>query len=270
MDRIPFLSVVVLAKNEEESIAACLRSAAFAGEAVVVDSGSVDRTQEIARETGARVVVAPWPGDYSVQRNRGDGVATGEWVFQLDADETVSPELAAEIAAFFASGLDRTCGAARMPRKEIIFGKWVRHGGWYPQHKLRLYRKGGGVWTGRVHEHYAVRGPIHTFAAPIVHDSYRSVHLFVEKFNRYSSIDADSEFAAGKPFRLWKLLFTPLERFFGRYVRHGGYRDGYHGFAVAALIGLNYFLRYLKLWEKRYKAGAGPGAAARGGGGEGR
>lgn len=269
-DRSLPVSVLILARNEEASIGACLRSVAFARDIVVVDSGSADRTREVALELGARVVETEWPGDYGAARNRADSFASCDWVFQVDADERVSPELAGEVAAFFASGLDRQFDAARMPRMEIIFGKWVRHGGWYPQYKLRLYRTGGGAWTGRVHERYDARGPVHTFSAPIVHDSYRSVHLFVEKFNRYSSIDADSEFAAGKPFRLWKLLFTPFERFFGRYVRHGGYRDGFHGFAVAALIGLNYFLRYMKLWEKQYKAGAGPGAAPGGGGGEGR
>ncbi len=267
MDRIPFLSVVILAKDEEQSIAASLRSAAFAGETVVVDSGSSDRTQDIARELGARVVVAPWPGDYSVQRNRADGFAAGDWVFQLDADESVSPELSAEFHAFFESGLDRTCTAARMPRKEIIFGKWVRHGGWYPQHKLRLYRKGSGAWVGRVHERYETGGPVHTFSAPIVHDSYRSVHLFVEKFNRYSSIDAEQDFAAGERFSLLKLFLQPLERFFGRYVRHGGWRDGLHGFVLASLIGLNYFIRHLKLWERRYRA-AGTGGPAQGAGAE--
>lgn len=265
MDRIAGLSVVVLAKDEEASIASCLRSAAFAGERVVVDSGSADRTREVAGEAGARVVDAPWPGDYSVQRNRADAAAAGPWVFQLDADETVSPELAAEIADFFASGRDRTHAAARMPRKEIVFGKWLRHGGWYPQYKLRFYRKGSGVWTGRVHENFATEGPVHTFSAPIVHDSYRSVHVFIEKFNRYSSMDAEQEFAAGRPFRLWKVFLVPLERFLGRYVRHQGFRDGFRGFAVAALIGLNYFLRYLKLWERLYKAGEGMEAGGPGG-----
>lgn len=262
-DRTVPVAVVILAKNEEATIGPCLRSAAFARESVVVDSGSVDRTREIAGDLGARVVETAWPGDYSEARNGAASFASCDWVFQLDADERVSPELAAEIAAFFASGLHRTFAAARMPRKEIIFGKWVRHGGWYPQHKLRLYRKGSGAWAGRVHEHYATDGPIHTFAFPIVHESYTSVHVFLEKFNRYSSIDAEEEFLAGKRFSLAKLFLQPLERFFGRYVAQGGWRDGFHGFALASLIGLNYFLRHLKLWEKRSRAsqGRGPGSA---------
>ena len=253
MEPIPSLSVVVIAKNEEANIGRCLESVAFAGEKVVVDSGSVDRTREIAESAGARVVHAPWPGDYSVQRNRGDEYAQGEWILQIDADETISPELAREFADFFATGKDRLNAAARMPRKEIIFGKWLRHGKFCAT-LLRMYRKGAGAWQGRVHEHYTTDGPIHDFKNYMVHDSYVSIHVFLEKYNRYSSIDAEQDFAAGKPFRWWKLFFKPVERFFGRYVVNGGFKDGFHGFVAAYMISLNYFLRYLKLWEMEYKA----------------
>jgi len=243
------LSVLILARNEEDRIGDCIASARFARDVVVVDSGSTDGTPDIARGLGAKAVEAPWPGNFSTQRNRAEAFAACDWVLQLDADEVVTPELADEIRAFFRSGLHATHPSARMPRKEIVFGKWVRHGGWYPQYKLRMYRKGAGSWTGRVHEKYETHGPVHTFANPIVHDSYRDIPVFVDKFNRYSTIDAEEDFAAGRKFRLHKLFLVPLERFFGRYVRHRGYRDGFHGFALAALIGLNYFLRNLKLWE---------------------
>jgi glycosyltransferase involved in cell wall biosynthesis len=249
----PALSVLILAKNEGDRIRECIASAQFAREVVVVDSGSTDGTRDIARGSGARVMETPWPGDFSMQRNRAEAFAACDWVLQLDADEVVTPELAGEIRAYFRSGLHATLPCARMPRKEIIFGKWVRHGGWYPQYKLRMYRKGAGSWTGRVHERYDSPGPVHTFANPIVHDSYRDIPLFVEKFNRYSTIDAEEDFAAGRKFRLHKLFLVPAERFLGRYVRHRGYRDGFHGFALAALIGLNYFLRHLKLWELHYR-----------------
>jgi len=256
MDRIPFLSAVIITKNEEKNIGKCLESVAFAGEAVVVDSESVDRTREIAQGAGAVVVIEPWPGGYSVMRNQADRHARGEWILQIDADETISLELAREIADFFASGLDRVYAAARMPRKEIVFGKWLRHGK-FTAALLRLYRKDAGAWEGAVHEHFTTDGPVHDFANFIVHDSYESVHVFIEKYNRYSSIDAERAFADGKPFRLYKLFFTPIERFFGRYIVNKGYKDGFHGFVAAALIGMNYFFRYLKLWEKQYKAGAG-------------
>ena len=255
MDRIPSLSVVVLAKNEEALIGRCLESVLFAGERIVLDSGSVDRTREIAGVAGARVVDVSWPGDFAVQRNRADEYIQGEWVLQIDADEMVSRELAEEISGFFASGLHRSNVAAQTPIKEIIFGKWLRHGG-FSIKPIRMYRKSAGEWQGRLHEHYVTKGPVHVFTNHIVHDSYISVHVFVEKCNRYSSIDAEQIFAEGKPFRLYKLFFTPLERFFGRFILHAGFRDGFHGFVAAAMIGLNYVLRFLKLWEK-HKAAAG-------------
>lgn len=249
MNETPPLSVLILAKNEGDRIRECIESARFAREVVVVDSGSTDGTRDIARGSGARVADAPWPGNFSMQRNRAEAFAACEWILQLDADEVVTPGLADELRGFFRSGLPATHPCGRMPRKEIIFGKWIRHGGWYPQYKLRLYRKGAGSWTGRVHEKYETAVPVHTFSNPIVHDSYRDIAVFVDKFNRYSTIDAEEDFAAGRKFRLHRLFLVPLERFFGRYVRHRGYRDGFHGFALAALIGMNYFLRNLKLWE---------------------
>jgi len=244
------VSVLVLAKNEEESIVRCISSARFCREIIVVDSGSVDRTREVARKHGATVIETVWPGDYSVQRNRADSFAKSGWVFHLDADEWVDPGLAEEITLFFHSRMHEKYGAARIPRKEIIFGKWIRHGGWYPQYKLRLYRKESGSWKGRVHERFEAMGEVATFSSPIVHDSYKTIHLFLEKFNRYSTIDAEEEFAEGRRFSIVRMFFAPAERFFGRYVRHQGFRDGFHGFALASLIALNYFLRYLKLWEK--------------------
>lgn len=248
------ISVVVLARNEEAAIGPCLRSVAFAREVVVVDSGSTDRTREVARDLGARVVETDWPGDYGAARRRAESFASCDWVFQLDADERVSPELAEEVGSFFERGDHERYAVTRIPLKDIAFGKWVRHGGFYPQYKKRLYRKGSGAWTGRVHEHYETAASLRDFRHPIVHDSFHSVAIFVDKINRYSTIDAEAAFAEGQRFSLLKLFFHPLERFFGRYVRHAGWRDGVHGFVLASLIGLNYFLRYLKIWEKQYRA----------------
>ncbi len=247
------ISVVVLTKNEESVIEKCIASAEFAKEVIVLDSGSSDATCEIAQKLGARIFCREFHGNFSEQRNCADKFAECEWIFHLDADETVSSELVSELVLFFASGENEKYAAANIPRKELIFGKWMEHGGWYPQRKLRLYRKGCGSWVGKVHERVEVTGEVRTFNGPILHDSYSSIQVFVEKFNRYSSIDAEVAYSEGKRFKLGKLLFQPFERFFGRYIIHKGYRDGFHGFAVALLIGMNYFLMNLKLWESDYQ-----------------
>ena len=246
------ISVVILTKNEESVIERCIKSVTFAREVVVLDSGSSDSTCDIAKKLGARILFHKWPGDFSEQRNTAGQYAGCQWILQLDADETVTSELVSEIEHFFACGDSEKFAAARFPRKELIFGKWIENGGWYPQHKLRLYRKGAGTWVGKVHENLQVNGDVYTFRAPILHDSYRDVHTFIEKFNRYSTIDAEVAFSERKRFSLGKLFFQPLERFFGRYIIKKGYRDGFHGFVLATLIGMNYFIRYLKLWEKEF------------------
>ena len=247
------LTVVILTLNEARNIERCIASAGIADEVLVVDSESVDDTCRIAERLGARVVTSPWPGCYAEQRNRADGYVRTDWILQLDADETISTELANELAAFFAEGGVSRHAAGRIPRKELVFGRWIEHGGWYPQFKLRLYRKGAGQWTGRVHEGYnGYHGEPHTFTGPILHHSDCDVRTFVDKFNRYSSLDAEQAFSSGKRFSMFRLFFQPLERFFARFIVHKGYRDGFPGLVLAFMIAFNYVLIYLKLWELEY------------------
>lgn len=248
------LTVVILTKNEENVLTRCINSVPFAAEVLVVDSGSTDSTCALAQHLGARVINEPWPGNFAEQRNRGDVHVRTSWILHLDADETVSVEMANELVAFFAVTAHEQVAAGRFPRKELIFGKWIEHGGWYPQHKLRLYRKGAGNWVGRVHENYSgFSGEPFTFTGPILHDSYRDIQTFIDKFNHYSSIDAEEEVASGRKFSFLRLFFQPIERFLGRYIGHQGYKDGMHGFVLAALIGMNYFMRHVKMWENEYQ-----------------
>jgi glycosyltransferase involved in cell wall biosynthesis len=247
------VTVVILARNEEDVIERCIRSALFAKEILVVDSGSTDSTCEIAHRLGARVLTNDWPGDFSVQRNFADDHAGFTWVLQLDADEIITSELAGEISDFFAQGLDKKYSAGQFPRKELIFGKWIENGGWYPQYKLRLYRTGSGKWTGSVHEHFTCIGETYSFNSDLRHDSYKDVHTFVNKFNTYTTLGVREKFSNRNKFSLLKLIFQPFERFWGRYVVHKGYRDGFHGFVIAALISLTYFIEQVKLWEMYYK-----------------
>ncbi|HEU0265250.1 MAG TPA: glycosyltransferase family 2 protein [Geobacterales bacterium] len=248
------LSLMVLTKNEAQIIASTLEKHRFLDDVFVIDSLSTDGTPEIAAAAGAKVIDLEWRGSFAEQRNRADSHANHDWIMHLDADETISPELAREMEQFFSSGDTGRYVACRFPRRELFFGKWINHGGWYPQYKIRLYKKGAGSWSSTVHEQYVTDGPVHTFTNPILHDSYRDIATFVDKFNRYSTLDAQADFRDGKRFSFFKLMSQPLERFVGRYLKHSGWRDGFHGFAIASLIAFNYFIRLLKLWELQYRS----------------
>jgi glycosyltransferase involved in cell wall biosynthesis len=248
------VSLIILAKNEAGVIAQTVSSNLATGEILVIDSGSSDGTREIAAAAGAKVIEQEWTGSFAEQRNLADSHTSRDWIMHLDADESISPELIAEMEQFFASGNAERFVACRFPRRELFFGKWINHGGWYPQYKIRLYRKGSGSWSSTVHEQYVTDGPVHTFTNPILHDSYRDIATFVDKFNRYSTLDAQADFRDGKRFSFFKLMSQPLERFVGRYLKHSGWRDGFHGFAIASLIAFNYFIRLLKLWELQYRS----------------
>lgn len=245
------LSAVIITKNEEKNIIRCIKSISFADEIIVFDSESTDKTVKIAKELGAKVIIHPWTGNYSEQRNLADKYASNEWILQIDADEVVSDELKEELINFLAS--EQTYEVGAIPRKEFFINKWIEYGGWYPQYKIRLYKKGSGYWTGRVHENYKTNKKVFYFKNPILHYSYLTIEIFLDKFNKYSSYDAQEAVVKNEKFSMIKLFFQPIERFIGRYFFKKGYKDGFHGFICAFVIALNYFLRQIKIWEIRNK-----------------
>jgi glycosyltransferase involved in cell wall biosynthesis len=244
------ITAAVITYNEETRIERCLRSLAWADEIVIVDSFSSDRTVELCRRYTPKVFQHPWPGDYSEQRTRAHQYAANDWVLFMDADEVVTKALRDEIKALFDKGPD--ADAYGIPRREYFGGKWITAGGWYPQHKVILYRKSMGEWVNPIHERFATRGSMGYLKSPILHDGYGNFKTFMDKFNQYSSIEAERTVREGrrKKFSLVKALFKPLERFYGRFVRHKGYRDGMHGFYMAAVIAFNYFLMEFKFYEQ--------------------
>jgi glycosyltransferase involved in cell wall biosynthesis len=253
------VSAVLITRNEASRIAACLDGLRWADEVVVVDAESEDGTAALAAAAGVRVVSRPWPGDFAGQRNFADAQATGDWCLSVDPDEELTPAFVAEVQRLVADPGPHVGFSFR--RRELIFGRWIEGGGWGTQRKLRLYRRGAGRWEGIVHERMVVDGPVGLAVEPLVHRSYDRVATFVEKFNRYSTMDAEWAFRGGRRFSWWALFTNPIERAFGRYVIHRGYRDGAHGLVLALLVGLNYFLRHLKLWEIEYRARTGAAGA---------
>jgi glycosyltransferase involved in cell wall biosynthesis len=227
------LSLVVIARNEEDCIARCLRSASFADQMIVVANASTDRTVEIARELGATVVeTEDWPG-FGPQKNRALDAATGEWVLSLDADEWLEPATADEIRRAVARPGDRR--GFNIPRRSRFCGQIVRHGGWSPDLVLRLFRRDAGRFSDDlVHERVIVQGPLGRLSAPIEHDSVVDLDDAHDKIGRYAEIAARQIVESGASSSAWKALTRSGWAFTYSYFIRCGFADGLVGAMVAA------------------------------------
>lgn len=242
---MPSLSIVIVAKNEAANIAECVRSARFADEVIVLDSGSTDGTAELARAEGAQVLVTDWPG-YGPQNNRGIDQANGDWFFSLDADERITPALAAEIRAAIE---DAQVDGFRVPRVSMYCGRFMQHGGWRPDYTRRLARRGKGRFTEHfLHANLQVQGPVGTLREPIVHYSFRTMEAVLEKLNRYSTASARDMTTAGRKGSLGRAVAHGLWAFFRTYVLRLGFLDGRWGFMLAVSNAEGTYYRYIKLW----------------------
>ena len=242
------LSVVIITLNEEERIRACLESVAWADEIVVVESYSQDKTVQIARDMTDHVFVRPWPG-FAAQKHFAIAQAHGEWILSLDADETVSARLRTDIERVL-RGEARATGYA-VPRRNVFWGAWVRHGGLYPDWQVRLFQNGRGTFGARaVHESLVIDGPVERLAGHLEHRSYRDVEDFLARANRYSSLAAEEWVASGRRARMTDVLTRPLGRFLSMYVARGGFLDGWRGLLLAALYAYYVAMRSAKALEK--------------------
>jgi glycosyltransferase involved in cell wall biosynthesis len=250
------LTVTVIAWNEEERLRDCLLSVPWADEIVVVDAESTDKTVQLAREFTDRVWVRPWPG-FAQQKNFAIAQATGDWILSLDADERVTPELGARIRRILAE--DGPADGYRLPRRNVFWGAWVRHGGLYPDYQLRLFRRGAGRFVeDQVHESAEVGGRVEALVEPLEHKSYRDLEDFVRRSNRYSTLAAQDWLRQGKPLRIVDLVTKPLGRFCTMYLARGGFLDGWRGLVLAVLYAHYVFLRMAKAWEAGPACGRTP------------
>ncbi len=245
--RRPPLSVCIVAMNEADRIADCLRSADFADEWIVIDSHSTDATREVAAELGARVIERDWPG-HVAQKNFAIDQAAHDWVLCLDADERVSPELrAAVLAALEESDPPNGFECAR---RTLYLGRWIRHGGWYPDRKLRLFRRSCGRWGGvDPHDRVAVEGAVGRLRGDLLHHSYRSLSDHLRTIDSFTTIAAREKHARGRRASVVDLTLRPLWKFLRMYVLKAGFRDGLPGFVVAVTGSFYVFLKYAKLRE---------------------
>ena len=241
------LSAIVITRDEEAVIRRCLGSVAWADEIVVVDSGSSDRSVEICRELGAKVLVTgDWPG-FGAQKNRALDLAGSDWVLSLDADEWVSPELQAEIRATVAGSSGPV--AYRVPRLSSFCGRFLRHSGWWPDPVLRLFRRGKARFSDDlVHEQLIVHGPIGSLTQPILHESFVSFEEVLDKLNRYSSAGAQMMSARGRTGSLGSAVAHAAWTFLRTYLFRAGFLDGREGFMVAVSNAEGVYYRYLKAW----------------------
>ncbi len=257
------LSVIIIARNEAQRIEACLRSAQFAEEIVLVDSGSTDGTVAIARKYTDRVLETEWRG-YAATRQLALEHATQEWVLWLDADESVPPALRDEIGAALAAGLH---AGYHIARKTLFLGHWIRHCGWYPGYVLRLFRRDADprFTNEEVHESLRIRGTTGHLKQPMIHDTDPTLHHYLSKFNSFTSLGARQLYLSGRRFRLTDLVFRPMLTLLKMYVLKRGFLDGLPGLILCGLSACYVFTKYAKLWHLHLRDSADAESGAAGG-----
>jgi glycosyltransferase involved in cell wall biosynthesis len=244
------LSVVIITRNEEGQVRECLESCAFADEVVVVDSFSTDRTVDICRDHTVRVIQEQWRG-FGRQKNFAIEQAKGPWIFNLDADERITPALRAEIEAITAADEPQPAGYY-VARRNYFGDRWVRHCGWYPDYNLRLFRKGAGWFNERaVHEAVELTG--HARAGylrhPMEHYTYASISDFMERLERYTTLAAEEAFQAGRRGGLLDLTLRPPFTFLKMYLVRRGFLEGSFGLTLSGLYAIYTYVKYAKLRE---------------------
>ncbi|MCJ7679820.1 MAG: glycosyltransferase family 2 protein [Candidatus Aminicenantes bacterium] len=240
--------MVIITFNEEKRLEPALKSVqSIAEEIIVVDSFSTDETIRIAQKYSDRIYQRKWT-NYAEQKNFANKKARHPWILSLDADERLSPQLLLEIKTLLPEEPD--CAAFSMPRMVYYFGRWIRHSAWYPDRKVRLFRKDSARWEGEfVHESLVVDGEIRRLKGDLHHFTYKNIREHIARINNYSDLGAQKLYAANKKARISYLVFLPIFRFVKSYFLKAGFRDGFAGFVIAVLYGYAIFARYAKLRE---------------------
>lgn len=238
------LSVAIITLNEEHNLADCLASVSFADEIVVVDGGSSDRTCEIARDAGARVIThGEWTG-FGAQKNFAIDACTGDWILSIDADERVPVALRDEIDATLRNPAS---DVYEMPRRSYYCGRFMQHSGWWPDYVRRLFRRGAARFSSApVHESLQTDRPIGRLRNPLEHWSFRTMEQVLDKVNRYSSLSAPTVIARGGRPTVVTALLHGAAAFFRTYILKRGFLDGGHGLMLAISNAEGSYYRYVK------------------------
>jgi glycosyltransferase involved in cell wall biosynthesis len=242
---MPQLSAIVITRNEAANIGECLDGLAFCDESIVVDSASTDETAEIARRQGARVVIHAWPG-FGPQKNYALSLATGDWVLSIDADERVTPELAAAIRNAMA---DPSADGWEIPRRSRFCGREMRHSGWSPDYVLRLFRRDSARFDdAAVHERVICDGPVKRLAQPIIHYPVQRLEDALSRMDRYSTASAATLAASGRKVSFLTGIGHGFYAFLRSYILRAGFLDGAEGFLLAVANAEGSYYRYMKAW----------------------
>lgn len=238
------ISATIITCNEERNLPRAIESLRCCDEILIVDSGSTDRTVEIAQKFGARVLEANWRG-YAGQKNYASDQATYDWILSIDADEALSEDLEAEIWQLKKNGPD--CDAFTVPRLAQYLGRWILYSGWYPDRKIRLFDRTKARWVGDyVHESVISTGRVGQLQGNLLHYTCGSLSEHLKTMDRYTTLAAEEIAARKKPVRLSHLLFDPPWTFFKTYILQRGFLDGIEGLAIAYMAALYTFLKYAK------------------------
>ena len=247
------LSVIVITKDEETNIRNCLESVKWAHEIVVVDSGSEDRTSDIAREYTDKVLFHEMRG-FGAQKQYAIEQATGYWILSLDADEWVSDPLRASLKSFLESGESaHRYDGYMIYRRNIFLGRPMRYCGWYHP-ILRLFRRGLGQFSDKlVHEEVLVNGPTGLLYGDIMHEPYRDIFHQLQKMQYYSQLDAQELIRRGRKVYSWQapihLMLRPLWKFLEKYIGQQGFREGVHGLILSCMAAFGVFLMHVQCWQ---------------------
>jgi len=246
------LSIAIITHDEEANLPRTLASVRWADQVVIVDAHSTDTTAAIARTSGAEVFIEDWKG-FAAQKNSAIAHCTGDWVLSLDADEEVSPELAAEIESLMEGGA--RCEAYNVPRRNFFLGRALHHGGFYPDRKLRLFRRGSAHFAERaVHETLTCSGPMGELKNPLQHHAYPTLTSYIEHMNRYSTLGAEiliekGRVSSGAPAFVWNVLVAPYFNFLYNYVLRLGFLDGREGLLMHLYYATYASWKYAKAWH---------------------
>ena len=240
------ISATLITLNEEENLPRALDSLSWCDEIVVLDSGSSDRTVEIAEQFGARVLQRDFDG-YADQKNFADHAAGHDWILSLDADEALSESLAKEIREIKRTGPGYD--GYRFPRKAQYLGKWIHHSGWYPDPKVRFYDRRKARWVGLVHESVSVDGTVGELSGDLLHYTCRSLTEHLHTVDRYTTLAAREMISQGKRAHLGNVLISPPWAFLRTYILKLGFLDGFEGLVIAAMASFYVFRKYVKAME---------------------